>query len=46
MSAHLPLKQGSRLVLASHNKGRLAEFAALLAPYGVVFGDGKFAPAR
>ncbi|AQS83609.1 MAG: RdgB/HAM1 family non-canonical purine NTP pyrophosphatase [Acetobacter aceti] len=35
MSAHFPLKQGSRLVLASHNKGKLAEFATLLAPYGV-----------
>ena len=35
MTAHLPLKQGSRLVLASHNKGKLAEFASLLAPYGI-----------
>ncbi|NHN88456.1 RdgB/HAM1 family non-canonical purine NTP pyrophosphatase [Acetobacter conturbans] len=35
MSTPRPLERGSRLVLASHNKGKLAEFAALLAPYGV-----------
>lgn len=35
MSAALPLKAGSRLVLASHNKGKLVEFTALLAPYDI-----------
>jgi XTP/dITP diphosphohydrolase len=29
------LKPGDRLVLASHNKGKLAEFRELLAPYGI-----------
>ena len=29
------LARGSRLVLASHNKGKLAEIAALVAPLGV-----------
>jgi XTP/dITP diphosphohydrolase len=29
------LERGSRLVLASHNQGKLAEFLALLAPFGV-----------
>jgi XTP/dITP diphosphohydrolase len=29
------LERGARLVLASHNKGKLAEIAALLAPYGI-----------
>jgi XTP/dITP diphosphohydrolase len=29
------LNPGEKLVLASHNKGKLAEFRALLAPYGV-----------
>ncbi len=26
---------GSRLVLATHNAGKLAEIAALLSPYGI-----------
>ena len=30
-----PLANGSRLVLASHNKGKLRELAALLAPFGI-----------
>ena len=29
------LARGARLVLASHNKGKLREIAALLAPYGI-----------
>jgi XTP/dITP diphosphohydrolase len=29
------LERGSRLVLASHNRGKLAEFFALLAPHGI-----------
>lgn len=29
------LARGSRLVLASHNPGKLREFAALLAPFGI-----------
>ncbi|MCQ8241931.1 RdgB/HAM1 family non-canonical purine NTP pyrophosphatase [Rhizosaccharibacter radicis] len=29
------LRRGDRLVLASHNKGKLREFDALLAPYGI-----------
>jgi XTP/dITP diphosphohydrolase len=29
------LSRGAKLVLASHNKGKLAEFRDLLAPYGV-----------
>ncbi|GBQ30070.1 RdgB/HAM1 family non-canonical purine NTP pyrophosphatase [Gluconacetobacter azotocaptans] len=29
------LARGARLVLASHNKGKLAEFSALLAGYGI-----------
>ena len=31
----LRLVRGDRLVLASHNRGKLAEFAPLLAPHGV-----------
>lgn len=27
---------GDRLLIASHNRGKLTEFAALLAPYGIV----------
>jgi XTP/dITP diphosphohydrolase len=30
-----PLQRGTRLVLASHNRGKLAEIATLLAPYGI-----------
>ncbi len=30
-----PLDRGERLVIASHNPGKLAEIAALLAPFGV-----------
>ena len=30
-----PLVRGDRLVLASHNRGKLREFATLLAPFGV-----------
>jgi XTP/dITP diphosphohydrolase len=30
------LVRGDRLVIASHNPGKLAEFADLLAPYGIV----------
>lgn len=33
MGRKLPL--GSKIVLASHNRGKLAEFAALLRPYGI-----------
>jgi XTP/dITP diphosphohydrolase len=29
------LEPGTRLVLATHNAGKLAEFAALLAPFGI-----------
>lgn len=29
------LAKGDRLVIASHNRGKLAEFADLLAPYGI-----------
>lgn len=29
------LTRGTRLVLASHNKGKLREIAELLAPYGI-----------
>ncbi len=29
------LRRGDRLVIASHNPGKIAEFAELLAPYGV-----------
>jgi XTP/dITP diphosphohydrolase len=29
------LSRGDKLVIASHNKGKLAEFRALLAPYGI-----------
>ncbi len=35
MSATRRLERGSRLVLASHNSGKLREIAALLAPYGI-----------
>lgn len=35
MSDRLPLPRGTRLVLASHNKGKLAEFSRLLDGYGV-----------
>lgn len=35
MSTILPLVRGSRLVLASHNKGKLAEFSTLLDGYGI-----------
>ncbi|OUI82460.1 RdgB/HAM1 family non-canonical purine NTP pyrophosphatase [Acetobacter orientalis] len=31
----LPLAAGTKLVLASHNKGKLAEFSTLLADFGV-----------
>lgn len=30
------LRRGDRLVLASHNRGKLREFEALLAPFGVI----------
>ncbi len=33
MALHLDRRE--RLVIASHNKGKLAEIAALLAPFGV-----------
>jgi len=33
MARHL--ERGTRLVLASHNKGKLAEIEALVAPYGI-----------
>ena len=26
---------GDRLLIATHNRGKLAEFAALLTPYGI-----------
>lgn len=35
MSAPLRLRDGDRLVLASHNKGKLAEFRDLFEPYGL-----------
>jgi XTP/dITP diphosphohydrolase len=35
MNTGLTLALGSKLVLASHNKGKLAEFAALMQPYGI-----------
>ncbi|GBR07597.1 RdgB/HAM1 family non-canonical purine NTP pyrophosphatase [Acetobacter oeni] len=35
MSTALPLARDSRLVLASHNKGKLAEFSTLLNGYGI-----------
>ncbi|OUJ10974.1 RdgB/HAM1 family non-canonical purine NTP pyrophosphatase [Acetobacter sp. DsW_063] len=35
MSAPAGLEAGSRLVLASHNKGKLAEFSALLGRFGI-----------
>lgn len=35
MSAAPHLAKGTRLVLASHNKGKLAEFSALLGGYGI-----------
>ncbi|NLI26512.1 MAG: RdgB/HAM1 family non-canonical purine NTP pyrophosphatase [Acetobacter sp.] len=31
----LPLPQGGKLLLASHNKGKLAEFSTLLGHYGI-----------
>lgn len=31
----MPGLDGSRLVIATHNKGKLAEFAELLAPFGI-----------
>ncbi len=31
----IQLARGSRLVVATHNKGKLAEMTALLAPYGI-----------
>jgi len=35
MSGHCRLERGARIVLASHNKGKLAEMTELFAPYGV-----------
>ncbi len=35
MNTRFPLPRGSRLVLASHNKGKLAEFSRLLDGYGI-----------
>ena len=35
MSDKLTLKRGDRLVLATHNAGKLAEFKELLAPFGL-----------
>jgi XTP/dITP diphosphohydrolase len=35
MSAFLKLRDGDRLVLASHNKGKLAEFQELFEPFGL-----------
>ena len=35
MSAPLKLRVGDRLVLASHNKGKLAEFQELFEPFGL-----------
>ena len=35
MSAPLRLRDGDRLVLASHNKGKLAEFQELFEPFGL-----------
>ncbi len=36
MSVARRLERGSRLVLASHNNGKLREITALMAPYGVI----------
>lgn len=35
MSEHLKLRPGSRLVLATHNKGKLAEFEELFSPFDI-----------
>ncbi len=35
MAAKLTLRRGDRLVLATHNAGKLAEFKELLAPFGL-----------
>lgn len=35
MAAPLTLRRGDRLVLATHNAGKLAEFKQLLAPFGL-----------
>ncbi|WP_025841530.1 RdgB/HAM1 family non-canonical purine NTP pyrophosphatase [Asaia platycodi] len=35
MNSERRLKRGERIVLASHNKGKLVEFRALLAPTGI-----------
>ena len=35
MSGELKLRRGDRLVLATHNRGKLAEFRELLAPFGL-----------
>ena len=35
MSALLKLRDGDRLVLASHNKGKLKEFQELFEPFGL-----------
>ncbi len=35
MSAPLKLRDGDRLVLASHNKGKLKEFQELFEPFGL-----------
>lgn len=33
--SHRTLARGARIVIATHNKGKLREVAALLAPYGI-----------
>ena len=35
MSGELKLRRGDRLVLATHNRGKLAEFRELLAHFGL-----------
>ena len=35
MADKLTLRRGDRLVLATHNAGKLAEFKELLAPFGL-----------
>ena len=35
MSGHRRLERGDRIVIATHNKGKLREVAALLAPHGI-----------
>lgn len=35
MSQHRRLQRGERIVIATHNKGKLREVGALLAPYGI-----------